>query len=1039
MNVSKLFGWGSEEPPFLTSKEAGIPRLYTERHISSADHRYWVQFTTFFDSAEQVFNKLTVEDVRAAADQAPENLVTLVEVLTLHLESLLNDPNFAPVPPFNPGGFAALFKGPTPTPPVSARNRKREALNCCRVLTRVIPVLYETPSAVKADTDIFDLEQRALWDPKSRSGRGRSNSGPRSLVPSDTRSTDEKSNEDQFIIADADESMLSSGDPLSTGDDMSMLDVPMPITGHALLLTLMELLFHAGFTMPWTEEQLAINDSDVSRVHFTIWEAGIGCPVNLEGTTTEHVQRRIEVLRLLLVLLSKPMYIPADAQSTTEKHALRFVASELEKPVVLSFLCSMLNTVANYPQANAWVSDTQRDTHTSLCLQVISALLTYEAPDTPNLFQFYMSKLYRESDLQFLLSGDARMVRLGMSSTRGAFELSGVSSTFARPAEEHISLMLVVLWVLLRTNEHFVAFVTSDRVHSVQLLSWILYVALANKASLPTLGQAQLSIFLLHELSAHPKFCEHLATANSVDLVTVPPRFLRPHGSLAMDTLIEGVYQLVTTSSGKLTPLYPGLVFVLCNSAPFWHDLSVVSAARLEQLLLHFSSPKFLLSGADHPRVLNLLLDAFSRVVRSRYADNANVVYVLVRCAPTLERLRSFDLEAALNSVHRAWEHAHAALPPAVPLKDAPTPPTKQGAPKLAFRDGSQLPPETVPSHENESDNDIKDAAKMDTEASASKSDEASANLDEAKDTCSTHAPTIHDSDPLGAGESDAIVHESAPEKPAKNNSKPLPVTSEPLKDAGINAESSGTNTTEGHADTEADHASFHIDTENEKEASDTGTMPSGATDGENLSTKPSKSHTNTSLPTHKEATPSEQYTVGSAEPTREQRDYVARTLGKDGFVATSEWVESWGDTLDFTVLGPLLDSLVPRVNAYCADSKVTASGDAKVLAYVREQSLDVPQAPTPEYPICWTQQSNTWLLSYTWGLLFLAGVTPLSIWTDTHTCFFAVHFEPSQSTPVTDAIDAMSSLTSSLLAQLPFMPSQVQEANNPQPRSQAA
>jgi hypothetical protein len=81
--------------------------MYTERHISGADNRYWVQYTTIFNSTEDVFSTLSVQDLRRVAKDAPENLVTLVDVLTLHLESLVNDPNFAPVPPKNLGGWEA--------------------------------------------------------------------------------------------------------------------------------------------------------------------------------------------------------------------------------------------------------------------------------------------------------------------------------------------------------------------------------------------------------------------------------------------------------------------------------------------------------------------------------------------------------------------------------------------------------------------------------------------------------------------------------------------------------------------------------------------------------------------------------------------------------------------------------------------------------------------------------------------------------------------------------------------------------------------
>ena len=90
-----IFGTNDARESFKHSSESGIARMYTERHISGADNRYWVQYTTIFNSTEDVFSTLSVQDLRRVAKDAPENLVTLVDVLTLHLESLVNDPNLS--------------------------------------------------------------------------------------------------------------------------------------------------------------------------------------------------------------------------------------------------------------------------------------------------------------------------------------------------------------------------------------------------------------------------------------------------------------------------------------------------------------------------------------------------------------------------------------------------------------------------------------------------------------------------------------------------------------------------------------------------------------------------------------------------------------------------------------------------------------------------------------------------------------------------------------------------------------------------------
>lgn len=70
-----------------------------------------------------------------------------------------------------------------------------------------------------------------------------------------------------------------------------------------LIDTLIDMLFFAGFTLP-TSERLK------TKVSYTIWSSGIGCNTPI-STYKELENNRTEVLRLLLTLTSKAMYMPA--------------------------------------------------------------------------------------------------------------------------------------------------------------------------------------------------------------------------------------------------------------------------------------------------------------------------------------------------------------------------------------------------------------------------------------------------------------------------------------------------------------------------------------------------------------------------------------------------------------------------------------------------------------------------------------------------------------------------------------------------------
>ena len=71
--------------------------------------------------------------------------------------------------------------------------------------------------------------------------------------------------------------------------------------GEELIDTLVDFLFFSDFTLPKSP-------AGKSKVSYAIWQTGVGCntPVN---STKEFENNRAEVLRLLLTLASKSMYL----------------------------------------------------------------------------------------------------------------------------------------------------------------------------------------------------------------------------------------------------------------------------------------------------------------------------------------------------------------------------------------------------------------------------------------------------------------------------------------------------------------------------------------------------------------------------------------------------------------------------------------------------------------------------------------------------------------------------------------------------------
>lgn len=183
------------------------------------------------------------------------------------------------------------------------------------------------------------------------------------------------------------------------------------------------------------------------------------------GTSKELDDNRTEILRLLLVLFSRSMYISPAAITTTENRWIDIVVTGSDRQVILAVLCSLINSALKYnpsgwglPYNHVMFSD-QRELLVMLCLQVIVVLLDYHVIEKPcglssvspggiriddqqgstpatsgaahapcitippesankNHFRYYLSRLHREQDFLFLVDGMYRILSNPMAVSR---------------------------------------------------------------------------------------------------------------------------------------------------------------------------------------------------------------------------------------------------------------------------------------------------------------------------------------------------------------------------------------------------------------------------------------------------------------------------------------------------------------------------------------------------------------------------------------------------------------------------------------------
>lgn len=257
---------------------------------------------------------------------APENIATLIRVVTSRLFSSISDHTFPSATNASVAAYASSFIKSTSTAPT--RNTTKEVLNCLRVLQRVLPVVFEA----QGDSNTFESE--LLWKREPATGDGEPTIKP------------------QFVIEDEDEN-----DHEATSTPTTPKTKWLPSLGERLLTSITDLLFCCGFTLPKAIQV------DHHKINYVIWyviefkiirlayhcskrEKGIGSTANL-GNNTLLDSNRTEVLRLLLILLSQQIYAPAGSLSTKPSIFSLYIVQKIPRRDVLTILCSLLNTSIN--------------------------------------------------------------------------------------------------------------------------------------------------------------------------------------------------------------------------------------------------------------------------------------------------------------------------------------------------------------------------------------------------------------------------------------------------------------------------------------------------------------------------------------------------------------------------------------------------------------------------------------------------------------------------------------------------------------------
>ncbi|RFU33486.1 hypothetical protein B7463_g2850, partial [Scytalidium lignicola] len=572
----------------------GIFRL-SEDTVIPADDPYWASFWELPESTEDVFSLFSPADIRRTRDTALENLETLILAVTSRLFILRHHPSF----------------------PDIELAPERDALNCIRVLTRVIPYIYESEK-------LQEWEEKFFW------GTRRKRTRKASLAA-------------EVIFDESQEEELAAQKKrVEAFEDVKPL-------AEELIDTLIDMLFFADFTVPRPQ-------NGKSKVTYAIWQSGVGCNTPI-ATSKEFESNRCEVLRLLLTLTSKSMYMPANLLPVQGVRAITYIASCPDKQVVLSVLCSLLNTALKYNPAswrvpyNPLVYKEPKEALVVYSLQFLLVVLLYPIPEgdpaqtKKNYLRHFLGRLHRPQDFQFIVDGILRVLNQPLNATSSYIPGSQAST-------KCVPEMIMLFWEITQCNKRFRSFIIdTDRCHDFIVL--VIFYSLEYKLDASKQGIVRMCIFLLQTLSVEPNFGKSLNKIfEAQDTLPTSIRIANFNGTYA-DFLIHSIYTIITTSQGKLTAVYPALLAVINNIAAYLENLNASASSRLMQLFASMSSPGFLLSSDTNHTLLQALLESMNAILEHQYAKNPNLVYAVLKNAKRFEALRSFTLESGQEEIER--------------------------------------------------------------------------------------------------------------------------------------------------------------------------------------------------------------------------------------------------------------------------------------------------------------------------------------------------------------------------------------------------
>lgn len=580
-------------------------KLGQGRLIPSSDTTYWDAFWKEPETTSDIYELLTPYDIRTIREQNRANFVLMIRVLILKLTYLAQHENF-----------------PSKDAPVS------ELLNCIRFLTKLLPFLFELPEYPSELDDILFWSE--TFDPMAvATGSSLNNIQTPVSVLGGEKENEMNVNKESFL-------------------------------GVNIVKCLVDLLFIRSFTM---DVPTGSEGRSGSNRMMSVWEPGIGTTAKYQTPNLIIDSNRMEVLKLMLVLMTTSVYlVPSQVVSNGSKFLTLLVATT-PRVELLILVCSLMNLLCRSARSPVeenmlFYSNIELTEMRHLCVtyatQLLTLMIVYPLPSQPNLqllydlnlfttvkpynmARVYIGKLRKENELLFLAAYLINVLRAPMQSFK---ESESLKFNLNTGRQNQVSIWAtectMLLWELFQCNKSFRILVGEKYLHelivimlyyvctyhrnvnhknSVRIFSYfILYLSsdclIMDKLFEPMDLTFYESLPTSYKISPGPvtyrdfivtQLCKLLITLSSG---TNSTNSAKP--SLLLTTLVEILYNLIPVVSSKEIEVKDDPEKKLGNSNPRG-GLSYAACSSITQLILKFSTRPFLLDASFNADLLALI------------------------------------------------------------------------------------------------------------------------------------------------------------------------------------------------------------------------------------------------------------------------------------------------------------------------------------------------------------------------------------------------------------------------------------------------